>query len=371
MADTTISSLNTVTALSANNFIPISDGTNTTKLGTDSLFGFRNRLINGDMRIDQRNAGAAVTVTSTGTYIYSTDRYNNFNITGTSYTAQQVADAPAGFVSSTKLTFGSAISLGATNEAVFQQIIEGFNISDFAWGTENALSITLSFWVKASFTGISSVGFANGAGTRVYASTYTIAAANTWEHKTVVVPGDTSGTWLTNNMQGLHVRFQNIAGSNFQVVANDAWATRSGSFNANNSIFGTKAIGSPTSVSTGATWQITGVQLEAGPTATPFERRFIGTELALCQRYFEITKCGIRAARESGFLLGANIPFKVTKRAIPIMTRVAGGSNYFIDFTGPGTGFIATDVESSSIQVIANATNAYFYNATATADAEF
>ena len=328
--------------------------------------GFKNRIYNGDMRIDQRNNGTAVTVTSTSTYIYATDRYNNYNNTGTSYTAQQVADAPAGFTASTKLTFGSAISLGATGEAVFQQIIEGVNVSDLAWGTASASSIALSFWVKASFTGISSVGFANGAGTRVYATTYTIAAANTWEYKTVVVPGDTSGTWLIDNMQGLHVRFQNIAGSNFQVAANNAWATRSGSFNASDSIFGTKAIGSPTSVSAGATWQITGLQLEAGSSATEFERRPIGTELALCQRYFEITKAGIRAARESGNLLGANIPFKVTKRAVPTMTRINDGGSSGISFQG----FISTDEESSSIQWTVSTTNAFVYNATSTASAE-
>ena len=307
-----------------------------TQMSTATGGSFRNRIINGDMRIDQRNAGAAVTVTSTSTYIYATDRYINYNNTGTSYTAQQVADAPAGFTASTKLTFGSAISLGATGEAVFQQIIEGFNVSDLAWGTVSASSIALSFWVKASFTGISSVGFANGAGTRVYATTYTIAAANTWEYKTVVVPGDTSGTWLTDNMQGLHVRFQNIAGSNFQVAANNAWATRSGSFNASDSIFGTKAIGSPTSISAGATWQITGLQLEKGSTATEFERRPIGVELALCQRYYQTS---------SFFVVNAsaysNYYYKVSMRTTPTVT-VSYGSVLGTTSEGFYTSLIAT-----------------------------
>jgi hypothetical protein len=302
-----------------------------TQMSTATGGSFRNRIINGDMRIDQRNAGAAVTVTSTATYIYATDRYINFNNTGTSYTAQQVADAPAGFVNSTKLTFGSSISLSTTNEAVFQQIIEGFNVSDLAWGTASASSIALSFWVKASFTGISSVGFSNDGGTRVYATTYTITAPNIWEYKTVVVPGDTSGTWLTNNMQGLHVRFQNIAGSNFQVAANDAWATRSGSFNASDSIFGTKAVGSPTSVSAGATWQITGVQLEQGSTATEFERRPIGTELALCQRYYEILTADTEGVAITSFLYTgthsrARWFFKTTKRTIPPTVGLQSGS---------------------------------------------
>jgi hypothetical protein len=305
------------------------DGTATANLSSlngGPIAGSRNRIINGDMRIDQRNAGAAVSVTGTGTYIFATDRFVNFNNTPTNYTAQQVADAPAGFVNSTKLTFASAISLTTANEATFQQVIEGFNVSDLAWGTASASSIAVSFWVKASFTGASSVGFCNSGGTRAYATTYTIAAANTWEYKTVVVPGDTSGTWTTNNTDGLYVRFQNVAGSNFQVAANNAWATRSGAYNASNGIFGTKAVGSPTSVSAGATWQITGVQLEPGTVATPFERRSYGAELALCQRYYNSALFYVTVATAP-----VQTFFPVEMRTAP--TIAGGGTGFTINGT--------------------------------------
>lgn len=259
--------------------------------GTEG-FGFRNRIINGDMRIDQRNAGAAVTIASGGGYIFPVDRFASFNNTGANYTAEQVEDAPTGFYQSTKLTFGSAISLTTQNEATFFQIIEGVNVSDFGWGAAGAQAITVGKWVKASFTGTFSIGFCNDGGARVYATTYTINAANTWEYKTFTIPGDTSGTWLKTNGGGLYVRWNIIAGSNFQVAANNAWATRTGAYNAADGIYGTKAVGAASSISAGATWQITGVQLEAGTVATPFERRDYGREFELCRRYCRVIRAG-------------------------------------------------------------------------------
>lgn len=247
---------------------------------------FRNRILNPGMVIDQRNAGASVTVTTGAGYIYPVDRFGNFNNSGTNYTAEQVEDAPAGFYQSTKLTFGSAISLTTQNEATFFQIIEGFNVADFGWGAAGAQTVTVSLWVKASFTGTFSIGFCNDTGIRAYATTYTINAANTWEYKTFTIPGDTAGTWLKTNGGGLYVRWNIVAGSNFQVSANNTWATRTGAYNAADGIYGTKAAGSASSVSAGATWQITGVQLEAGTNASAFERRDYGRELMMCQRYF-------------------------------------------------------------------------------------
>jgi hypothetical protein len=251
------------------------------------VLGSRNRIINGDMRIDQRNAGASVTVTSGGGYFYPVDRFLGFNNTGVNFTAQRVSDAPAGFSNSARLTFGSAISLSTTNEATFQQIIEGFNVADLGWGSAGAQSITVGFWVKASFTGTNSIGFANDGGNRAYATTYTINAANTWEYKTITVPGDTGGTWNTTNLSGLFLRFNLAAGSNFAVSSNNTWSTRTGAYNASDSIYGTRAVGTPTSISAGATWQVTGIQLEAGTVATAFERRNYAQELSLCKRYFE------------------------------------------------------------------------------------
>ena len=307
--------------------------TNAVNLASTSATGFsgRNRIINGAMVIDQRNAGAAVTVTGAGGYFYATDRFINYNNTGTSFTSQQVADAPAGFVNSTKLTFASAISLTTTGEATFQQIIEGYNVADLNWGSANAKTITASFWVKASYTGTFSVGFTNASGTRAYGTTYTISAANTWEYKTVTIPGDTSGTWLTDNNSGLFLRFNILTGSNFQVSSNNAWTTRAGSYNGTDSIYGTKAIGAATSVSAGSTWQVTGVQLEVGTVATPFEREIYSQTLAKCQRYYEKTYstgvvpataspsgCITFIAYVSTELNGA--VFKVSKRTVPTVT---------------------------------------------------
>jgi hypothetical protein len=267
-------------------------GTNGGKISPENTFGFRNRIINGAMVIDQRNAGASVTTTSGGGFFYSTDRWQTYNLAGANFTTQQVTDAPTGFVNSTRLTFTNAISLTTTGEATYQQVIEGYNVSDLGWGTANATTITVGFWVKASFTGTFSVGFCNEGGTRAYATTYTVSSANTWEFKTVTVAGDTSGTWLKNNLAGLYLRFNLATGSNFAISSNNAWTTRTGGYNAADSIYGTRAVGAATSISAGATWQITGVQLEVGSNATSFEYRPYGTELALCQRYCMVISGG-------------------------------------------------------------------------------
>lgn len=270
---------------------------NIASINSGPLAGSRNRIINGDMRIDQRNNGASVTTVSGGGYYFSTDRFITYNLTGVNFTTQRVAEAPAGFTHSSKLTFANAFSLTSTGEANFQQLIEGFNVADLGWGTASAQPVAVSFWVRASFTGTFSVGFANASGARAYATTYSINAANTWEYKTVTVSGDTSGTWTTDNTAGLLLRFMVASGSNFVVSANNTWTTRTGAYNAADSIFGTRAIGAASGISAGSTWQITGVQLEPGTVATPFERRSYGQELVLCQRYYEtgITKLYVGA----------------------------------------------------------------------------
>lgn len=303
----------------------MTNAVNIAQSGSNSVT-FRNRIINGAMVIDQRNAGASVTTTSGGGYFYSTDRFITYNLVGVNFTTQRVAEAPAGFINSAKLTFTNAFSLTTTGEATFQQVIEGLNIADFGWGTANAQSITVSFWVRSSFTGTFSVGIANDGGTRAYATTYTISAANTWEQKSVTIPGDTAGTWLTNNNAGMFLRFMLASGSNFVVSSNNAWTTRAGSYNAADSIFGTRAIGAATGISAGATWQITGVQLEEGTAASPFEFRQYGAELALCQRYFEIIS-GVFV----NSLTYSDYYFKVTKRAVPTT------SNLVIDAGSGGT----------------------------------
>ena len=236
---------------------------------------FTNRIINGAMVIDQRNAGASVT--PNGTYVL--DRWIYENSQTSKFTAQQNQNSvtpPAGFTYYSGLTSSSAYTLLAGDYFLYRQKIEGYNIADLAWGTANAATITLSFWVRSSLTGTFGACLLNGASNRSYPFTYTISTANTWEQKSVTVAGDTSGTWLTTNGIGLHVGFSLGTGSTFSGTAG-AW-TGSTLLSATGavSVVGTN----------GATWYVTGVQLEKGSTATSFDYRPYGTELQLAQRYF-------------------------------------------------------------------------------------
>jgi hypothetical protein len=243
----------------------------------DSLQGFRNRLINGSMAIDQRNAGAAVTLN--GASAYTVDRWFGEDITDGIFTVQQDSSAPAGFSFSAKVTVTTAdASLAATQYAVFTQRIEGFNTADLGWGTANAKTVTLSFWVRSSLTGTFGGVLANSAENYSYPFTYTISVANTWEQKTVTVVGPTAGTWIgATNGKGMIVTFSLGSGSTYVGTAG-AWAAADyrGGATGQTNVMGTL----------NATWYITGAQLEVGSVATPFERRDYGRELAMCQRYF-------------------------------------------------------------------------------------
>jgi hypothetical protein len=255
-------------------------------------FGFKNRLINGDCRIDQRNAGAAVTADGS----YPVDRFIVFNSTDGAYSGQQDSSAPTGFVNSLKMTTTTAdASLGATQSVQVIQRIEGFNTSDLMWGTASAQPVTLSFWVRSSLTGTFGGSLRNSATNRSYPFNYTISVANTWEQKSVTVAGDTTGTWLTTNGVGIAVTFALGAGADRSGTA--------GAWNSNNNASATGAVSVIGTLS--ATWQITGVQLEKGSTATSFDYRPYGTELALCQRYFISLNSRITNAGDSCFASGA------------------------------------------------------------------
>jgi hypothetical protein len=246
-------------------------------LNVDDLYGFRNRIINGDMRIDQRNAGAAVTVNANA-FFFDVDRFAFIGQASDGvFTAQQLsAGSPSGFTNYMRATVTTAdTSLGSDQFYNLFQNIEGFNVADFGLGSSAAQTFTLSFWVRSSLTGTFGGSFRNSALNRVYPFTYTINSANTWEYKTLTIAGDTSGTWVTNNGIGLRISWSLGAGTNRKAAA--------GSWQALN-VSG--ANGETAWISTaGATWDITGVQLEKGTVATPFERRPFGMELALCQRY--------------------------------------------------------------------------------------
>jgi hypothetical protein len=243
-----------------------------------SPYVLKNRIINGDMRIDQRNAGASTTPTTTATNVYNVDRWFVNISQASKFSIQQNAGSvtpPAGFTNYLGATSLSAYTAGASDYFTISQNIEGYNISDLAWGTVNAKTVTFSFWVRSSLTGTFGGSFLNSASNRSYPFTYTISSANTWEQKTITVAGDTTGTWLTTNGIGINVNFSLGMGSTYSGTSG-AWASAA-YFSATGA---TSVVGT-----NGATFYITGVQLEQNTSATPFERRLYNQELANCQRY--------------------------------------------------------------------------------------
>jgi len=237
-------------------------------------FGLKNRIINGAMVIDQRNAGAAIASPSDN---YTTDRFYSRQVGGGVASAQQSSTAPTGFVNSLLFTVTTPDSSIVTTDRYYvAQFIEGYNTADFAFGTASASYITLSFWVRSSLTGTFGGAIRNSGASRSYPFTYTINAANTFEQKTITIAGDTSGTWLTTNGVGIQVIFGLGMGPTYSGTAG-AWASADY----------LSATGATNVIATnGATFYITGVQLEKGSTTTAFDYRSIGTELALCQRYY-------------------------------------------------------------------------------------
>jgi hypothetical protein len=266
----------------ANTYQDASGGSNAVFSGVASppnSMGFRNRLLNSDMRIDQRNAGASLTITTTGGGQYTLDRWFGQASQSSKFSVQRNAGSvtpPAGFTNYLGVTSLSAYSVTSGDYFSIKQSIEGFNGADLAFGTANAATVTISFRVYSSLTGTFGGVLQNGSFNRSYPFTYTISAANTWTTISVTIPGDTSGTWATDNSAGLVVIFGLGVGSSFSGTA--------GSWQGANLI---SATGATSVVGTnGATFYITGVQLEAGTVASPFERRDYGRELMMCQRYY-------------------------------------------------------------------------------------
>ena len=271
--------------------------------------GFKNRIINGAMVIDQRNAGAAVTPTTDNTY--TLDRWTAKLSQSSKYSVQQSSTAATGFKNSLLITSLSAYTVGASESFFTKQVIEGLNVFDLGWGAAGASTVTLSFWVRSSLTGTFGGSLWNDAGNRSHPYSYTISVANTFEYKTITIAGDTSGTWLTTNGGGINVGFAFGVGASLSTTAG-AWAAG----------FYPSATGATSVVGTnGATFYITGVQLEKGSTASSFDYRSIGTELALCQRYYQSNR-----VVWSGYLSGAGqamyaySPFKVSMRTAPTGT---------------------------------------------------
>jgi hypothetical protein len=233
------------------------------------------------MVIDQRNAGAS----GTGASNYTVDRWQYYGSQSSKGTWQQNAGSvtpPVGFTNYLGFTSSSAYSITSTDQFLFSQYIEGFNTADLMWGTANAKTVTLSFWVQSSLTGTFGGSLQNSAQNRNYPFSYTISAANTWEYKTITIAGDTTGTWVgATNGKGISLNFSLATGSTYSATAG-AWTGSS---------FISSATGATSVVGTnGATFYITGVQLEVGTQATSFEYRQYTTELALAQRYYYIAR---------------------------------------------------------------------------------
>jgi hypothetical protein len=241
-----------------------------------NINSLRNRIINGAMPVSQYYGSTDTAVTAAVQYMI--DRWRSIEITDGAMSVQQSTTSTAGFNNSMKFTVTTAdASLAAGQLCGFNQFIEGYNTADLGWGTANAATVTLSFWVRSSLTGTFAGAFRNSATDRTYIFTYTINSANTFEYKTITVAGDTSGTWDKTNGAGIDVIFSLGTGTTYQGTAG-SWQA-SAAFNTSGAV---SVIGT-----LNATFYITGVQLEKGSVATSFDYRPYGTELALCQRYYE------------------------------------------------------------------------------------
>ena len=326
----------------------------------------RNRIINGAMVIDQRNAGAAVTYNGVEA-VYNLDRFQAGAIGGGSFTVQQSTTAPAGFYYSQKYTVGTAdTSLAASDRYSMYQYIEGYNVADLDFGLSTAKTITVSFWVQSSITGTFGVWLANAAYSRSITSTITINSANTWEQKTVTFVGDTTGTWLKTNLTGLVLGVTFATGSTYQGTAN-TWAATA---------YFTTSSQTNWMATSGNTFYLTGVQLEAGTTASPFEYRQYGTELFLCQRYYveipNISGTSTGVGRINGTVNGTagnpivgNIYLPVPMRAAPGVTAYGGGksgSGSYISYSGGSGGQTGYTTNVSGLTVPFISANTFALN---------
>ena len=271
----------------------------------------KNRIINGAMEIDQRSAGTSTTVT--GNSYVTCDRWQTFSSQASKYSVQQNAGSvtpPAGFSNYLGVTSLSSYSISSTDIFNITQIIEGYNTVDLAWGTSDAKTITVSFWVRSSLTGTFGGVVRNFAGTQNYPFTYTINSANTWEQKSITIAGSTTGTWISGNGRSLYLMINLGTGSTYSGTAGSWAGGNLWSATGATSVVGTS----------GATFYITGVQLEVGSVATEFERRPYGTELALCQRYFYYYAVQIDSETARGVAQSSTTVFYNFNVPVPLRT---------------------------------------------------
>jgi hypothetical protein len=293
-------------------------------LGAGNASIMKNRIINGAMVIDQRNAGASVTASG-----YSLDRWGYYGTQASKFTIQQNAGSvtpPVGFTNYLGLTSSSAYSVTSTDFFEVYQSIEGVNIADLGWGTSNAKTVTLSFQVRSSLTGSFGGFLTNSSGNRIYPFSYTISSANTWTSISLTIAGDTTGTWLTNTSTGIQVAFGLGVGSTFNGTAG-AWNAGSNQYIPSGSV---SVVGT-----SGATFYITGVQLEVGSSATGYEYRLYNQELSACQRYaYRFLGTGVQTTlvgsggMYSSSQVEVTVTFPVTMRTTP-STTIANGTDYW------------------------------------------
>jgi len=286
--------------------------TQSVAIGQGNSSIMKNRIINGAMVIDQRNAGASVATSTVGGVTFTLDRWAYLVSQASKFTIQQTGTSLAGFPLSLGCVSTAATSVGSSDYFTLTQAIEGYNTADLAWGTANAKTVTLSFWVYSSLTGTFGGSLRNSAVDRSYPFSYTISSANTWTQISVTIAGDTTGTWLTTNGIGIRVTFGLGVGSTFSETAG-SWA----SGNYASSTGATSVVGTNT-----ATFYITGVQLEVGSSATGFEYRQYGQELALCQRYYQKFIFGSYANVTPNF--SYQVAWKVNMRVAPTPTLSGG-----------------------------------------------
>jgi hypothetical protein len=321
-------------------------------LGTNAQYtGFKNRIINGAMVIDQRNAGASVTPTDGQ---YTLDRWTSALSQSSKYTVQQNAGSatlPVGFKNYLGATVGASanVTVGSGDFFFLSTKIEGYNIADLGWGTANAKTITLSFQVYSSLTGTFGGALRNSGSSRCYPFTYTVSSANTWTTISITIAGDTSGTWLSTNGIGLEVCLNLGTGTTYSGTA--------GSWASSNYVSATGAV--KIIETNSATFYVTGVQLEKGSTATSFDYRPYGTELALAQRYY-FQYAAATASNDfqeivtrtslTGFDITTYLP--VTMRSTPTLILPSGST--YGRLVGYDSAFAATTPNVTAMYVSAN-----------------
>ena len=305
---------------------------------SDGALSNRNLIINGAMQVAQRGT----TGTSTGGGYLSVDRYSYVRSGYTpSMTRSQEVDGPAGFSNSYKALTAAAAAVPVSGYASIFQTIEAQNLQHLNYGSADAAPITLSFWVKSNVTGTFAVSAVTFDTSIMYNSlTYTVSSANTWEYKTVTFAGQTVNAIDNDNGAGLRIEWCLSSGTDYTSGSNGVWSTSASNRFAGHATDITGTLNNYLA--------ITGVQLEVGDTATPFEHRSYGQELALCQRYYEVIGDGIGSNAVAGICQDGiasfsfsfptktfSLPWKVTKRVAPSVTySTMSGSlvpNTFID----------------------------------------